>query len=127
MEAHISGINLEADRAALVMSVSPFAGGFREKEFRGIRTSRYTYIRDVRAPWLLYDNEADPYLMKNLINRPAHAALQKLLEEKLQGRLRDIGDDFKPGPDYLAKWNYHVDDRGTIPYFGEFTVQTPTR
>jgi arylsulfatase A-like enzyme len=127
MEAHISGTNLDMDRAALVMSVSPFAGGVKAKEFRGIRTSRYSYIKDLSGPWLLYDNEADPFQMENLIDRPAHAALQKSLEEKLQEKLREIGDEFRPRADYLAIWNYHVNDRGTIPYTGEFTVQTPAR
>jgi len=127
METFISGKRVGPDRAALVMSVYPFAGSFGSKEFRGIRTSRYTYVRDADAPWLLYDNKTDPYQMTNLIDLPAHAALQTSLEEKLQGRLRAIGDDFKPGTEYLAKWDYHVNERGTIPYHGEFSVQTPLR
>ena len=25
-------------------------------------------------------------------------------------------DDFRPGPEYIAKWGYHVDASGTVPY-----------
>ncbi len=34
--------------------------------YRGVRTLRYTYVRSTRGPWLLYDNETDPYQVHNL-------------------------------------------------------------
>ena len=36
-------------------------------EFRGVRTIRYTYVRNIWGKWLLYDNEVDPYQQKNLL------------------------------------------------------------
>lgn len=74
------------DRAALIMSVVPFAG-MDFNAYRGVRTSRYTYVRDSNGPWLLYDNQADPFQMRNLIDDPAHAGIRADLEAELQRQL----------------------------------------
>lgn len=121
---------MDEDRAALVMTVSPFGAGNR-KAFRGIRTSRYTYVRNSDGPWLLYDNQVDPYQMKNLLGVAAHAGLQRRLEGILQSKLRQTGDRFHPKQHYLEEWGYTVDRGGNIPYFfqgnkpGNFKVQSP--
>ncbi len=40
--------------------------------WRGVRTKTHTYARLADGgPWVLYDNKADPYQMKNLVNDPA--------------------------------------------------------
>jgi arylsulfatase A-like enzyme len=114
------GENPNADKAALITCVAPFgewtraAGG---REFRGVRTPRYTYVRELAGPWLLYDNETDPYQMKNLVNAPDAADLQQKLDALLQKRLTASHDDFKPADYYLAKWGYddRVDATGTLP------------
>ena len=111
----VSGRHIEQDRAALIMSVSPFAGYYKEKEFRGIRTSRYTYARSLQGPWLLYDNQSDPYQMDNLIDKPEHVLLQQKLDKRLWSELKRVGDDFRPAQYYLDKWGYHVDNQGNIP------------
>jgi arylsulfatase A-like enzyme len=105
--------------AALIMCVQPFgqwtrAGG--GKENRGVRTRRYTFVRDLGGPWLLYDNEKDPYQMTNLVNRPEHAAIQKELDGLLAKKLEATRDEFLPGPKYLEKWGYKVDPTGSVPY-----------
>jgi arylsulfatase A-like enzyme len=117
------------DRAVLFMNVSPFGAGDR-KGFRGIRTSRYTYVRDSDGPWLMYDNETDPYQMRNLLDEPKYAALQKQLEAKLQSQLKQRGDQLLPKEHYLKEWRYTVDRGGNIPYFSgktpnNFKVQSP--
>ena len=38
--------------------------------------TNYTYVRNTDGPWLMYDNDVDPYKMNNLINKPEHADLQ---------------------------------------------------
>jgi arylsulfatase A-like enzyme len=91
----------DEDRAALVMNVFPFDFPDR-KAFRGIRTSRYTYVRNSDGPWLLYDNQLDPYQMKNLLDEAEYAGLQKKLEDKLQSKLQQTGDQFLPKEHYLA-------------------------
>ncbi|MBC2603245.1 sulfatase family protein [Puniceicoccus vermicola] len=85
------------------------AAGFTELRFnamsvyRGVRSRRHTYVRNLHGPWLLYDNEADPYQKDNLIDRPDHADLQAKLENKLQQMLAARGDEFLPGEAYLER------------------------
>ena len=119
----------QEDRAVLFMNVSPFGAGDR-KGFRGIRTTRYTYVRDSDGPWLMYDNETDPYQMTNLLDKPEHAALQKTLEDTLQSKLEQTGDELRPKQHYLKEWGYAVDRWGNTPYFSgktpdNFKVQSP--
>ena len=108
-----------SDGAALLQCPHPFGqwlpavGG---RECRGLRTRQHTYMRDLQGPWLLYDNEADPYQLHNLVDDPAHRALRDELDAWLQRRLDAAGDEFLPGSAYLERWGYEVDERGTVPY-----------
>ncbi len=107
------------DEAVLIANYHPFGqweaqrGG---KEWRGVRTIRYTYVKDLNGPWLLFDDEADPYQMDNLVDRPEHADLQARMELLLGQKLKQTGDSFSPGMDYIRQWNYKVDENGTVPY-----------
>lgn len=93
-----------------------------------MRTSRYTYVRGVDGPWLLFDNEKDPDQMDNLVAKPEFAALRAELDRRLQGQLRRIGDDFRPGPAYIAEWGYAIGRHGSVPYDAkQLTPQTPRR
>ena len=105
--------------AALLTCPSPFGQWSRKhggREYRGVRTHRYTYVRDLNGPWLLYDNENDPYQMENLCNKPDYAALQRRLDKELYTLLQQTDDEFLPGPEYIKKWGYQVDENGTVPY-----------
>jgi arylsulfatase A-like enzyme len=107
------------DNAALICCPSPFGQWKRTdggREYRGVRTKRYTYVRDRSAPWLLYDNQKDPYQLDNLSNKPQHDKLQKKLEALLSQKLKDTNDDFLSGWDYIKKWGYKVDESGTVGY-----------
>ena len=73
------------------------------KAYRGLRAVRYTYVRTTDGPWLLYDNETDPYQKNNLIGSPTHAHIQKELESLLQSRLASQGDQFLDGRQYLEQ------------------------
>jgi arylsulfatase A-like enzyme len=112
------------------MNVSPFDFPDRQA-FRGIRTSQYTYVRNSDGPWLLYDNQVDPYQMHNLVGVAELAGLLKKLEDKLQSKLQQTGDEFHPKEQYLEEWGYTVNSNGAIPYFFEknmpanFKVQSP--
>jgi hypothetical protein len=112
------------------MNVSPFDSPDRPP-FRGIRTSRYTYVRHPDGPWLLYDNQVDPYQMSNLVGKAEHAALEQKLEHTLQAALQRTGDEFHSKEHYLKEWGYTVNRSGAIPYFFEdnrpenFKVQSP--
>ena len=106
------------ENAALISCVAPFGEWSRDyggREFRGVRTARFTYVRDLSGPWLLYDNQIDPYQQHNLIGEPKAAAEQSRLDALLSQRLKSAGDEFLPAAHYIGKWGYRVDATGTLP------------
>ena len=110
----------EADTAAVITCVQPFGqwrwarGG---REYRGLRTTRYTYTRTLDGPWQLFDNEADPYQLDNKLGDAAYADVQAALDALLQARLDAHGDAFLPGPVYVERYDYPpLDSTGTVPY-----------
>jgi arylsulfatase A-like enzyme len=105
--------------AALLACFQPFGQYTRQqggREFRGVRTRRHTYVRALDGPWLLYDNEADPYQMRNLVNAAEYSEVQQTLERELQRKLREQNDEFLAGSVYVRRWRYTVDETGTVPY-----------
>ena len=117
--AHLEGGEDPSGGAALLACYHPFGEWHRDnggRELRGLRTRHYTYVRALEGPWLLYDNDSDPYQLNNLMDRNAHVDLQIELDYELQRRLEAMGDEFLPGADYLEKWGYEVDEKGTVPY-----------
>ena len=107
------------DGATVIACVSPFGEWVRQKggkEYRGVRTTRHTYVRDLNGPWLLYDNKADPCQTNNLVNLPKHAKLQTKLDGILSRKLKERRDAFLPGDAYIKQWGYKVDANGTVPY-----------
>ncbi|AKJ64580.1 sulfatase [Kiritimatiella glycovorans] len=108
-----------SDDAALIVNIHPFGqwsarrGG---REWRGVRTARHTYVKDLNGPWLLFDNESDPYQRNNLVDRPETAQLQRRLERLLQRRLRETADDFADGMTFVRRQGYPVDETGTVQY-----------
>lgn len=106
-------------KAALISCVQPFGQWDRDKggkEYRGIYTKTYTYVKDLKGPWLLFDNEKDPYQQNNLVGNINYTSVQKSLDKQLQKMLKNNHDEFKPGSYYIKKWNYVVDKTGTVPY-----------
>jgi hypothetical protein len=105
--------------AVLIASYHPFGqwplsqGG---KEYRGVRTKRYTYVRDLSGPWLLFDNLEDPFQLKNLVSEPSSAKIREQLEGQLSQLLKKSNDQFLPGKEYIKKWGYVLDNTGTVPY-----------
>lgn len=93
------------DEAALLLMPSEFTELCRNgmKAYRGLRTARYTYVRDTGGPWLLFDNETDPYQMRNLVNSPEARDLRQRMESQLQLRLDAMGDEFLDGRVYLER------------------------
>jgi len=120
--SHIAGDDDEdpSDGTALIMCPHPFgqwnALHHEGREYRGLHTKRYTYVRDRRGPWLLYDNETDPYQMRNLVRDPGTSPIRDELDEALQKKLDSHGDEFLRGTDYIEEWGYAVDETGTVPY-----------
>jgi arylsulfatase A-like enzyme len=105
--------------AALIECISPFGEWERRhggKEYRGIRTRQFTYVKDLAGPWLLYDNENDPYQLNNLVDNTEYTAIRKKLDSLLQKMLSDRKDQFLSGSEYIAKWGYTVNENGTVEY-----------
>jgi arylsulfatase A-like enzyme len=72
-------------------------------EYRGVRTPRHTFVRSIHGPYLLYDNQKDPFQKSNLIGKDN--ALQSHMERKLDVLLKKAGDDFLPGERYIERAN----------------------
>ncbi|MGB5821102.1 MAG: sulfatase [Saonia sp.] len=104
----------------LLTCVQPFGQWNRVehngREYRAIKTRRYMYARDLNGPWLLFDNNKDPYQMNNLVGNALYTSLQNDLDKQLTEQLKKTGDEFLPGMDYIKKWGYPVDATGTVPY-----------
>ncbi|MDF2157651.1 sulfatase [Algoriphagus sp. CAU 1675] len=106
-----------SSEGALIMLPVPFHewqfmnGG---REFRGIRTDRYTYVKDLKGPWLLYDNQEDPFQQQNLVGRAQFKNLQDRMEKVLKAKLRQTKDEFLPADDYMTQWNYLYDNRDSL-------------
>ena len=111
----IRGEKFDGNDAALTMCISPFAE-YQRLPWRGVRTVRHTYAWQLDGPWLLYDNQEDPFQMKNLIDTPDKVDLQSSLEKRLSELLDERNDAFLPAQAYLDRFGFEVDERGAVPY-----------
>ena len=108
------------DNGVLIACYQPFGQWniFKGREYRGVRTKQYTYVKDLKGPWMLFDNYKDPYQMNNLINDPDYKLIEEDLEVKLCQLLDKTNDAFLPGMRYVNKWGYKVNKTGTASYRG---------
>jgi len=116
---YLRGGQLPTDNDKLISSPAPFGQWERirgGREYRGVRTDHYTYVRDLNGPWFLFDNQTDAYQTNNLVNKPEFAKLQAELDSTLKRKLKEQGDEFLPAADYIKKWDYKVNANGTAPY-----------
>ena len=82
-----------------------FRQDFPIPEWRGLRTERYTYTETVdRRPWLVFDNEADPYQLRNLADDPRLAGIRADLAGMLDARLKQIDDPFLTQEEMWRRW-----------------------
>jgi arylsulfatase A-like enzyme len=65
-----------------------------QPSYRGVRTKTHTYAVTLTGRWLLFDNVADPYQMKNLVNDPASKRLMETLDAAIVAWLKEAGDNF---------------------------------
>ncbi len=116
---YIKGGANPSDGIALLQCAHPFGNWQRQRggrEYRGIRTERYTYVRDLAGPFMLFDNHEDPWQQNNLLGRWGVEKVIEPLEKCLQEKLDALGDEFKPGMEYIREWGYEVDETGTVPF-----------
>ncbi len=121
----------DPDYAALITCPSPFGQWSRDRggrEYRGLRTTRYTYCRDLDGPWLLYDNAEDPFQMNNLVGNADFATLQKEMDERLNVQLAETHDEFLPGPELIRRCGYVVNPKNeTVDYHTAFNPANTTK
>jgi len=95
------GNDSDVQDAVLIMKSIPLSVNWivnGNGAWRGVRTKRYTYARKSydKKPWMLFDNQRDPYQLRNLVDDPAHAELLKKLDKKTDQLLALAGDPEDP-------------------------------
>lgn len=118
---YLRGGEKPKEDAADILCVQPFSSRWGRKdggrEYRGVKTSRYTYARDLNGPWILFDNKTDPYQMKNMVNDASTSDVQARLDKMVVERMKKRKDEFLPGPETAKKYGYPaLDDKGAVPY-----------
>ena len=94
--------------AAYFQIFGPFIAGGVERGWRGLRTDRFMYARTQDAPWLLYDLEADPYELKNLVADPEAGPTLGELDAELTRWMERTGDSWD------FDWTAPIEDAGRL-------------
>jgi len=102
--------------SAFLQHACTFADARQLPEWRGIRSERYTYVRTLDGPWVLYDNANDPFQLENLAASAGHVTLRDELDQELNDWLERTDDDFQPREVYWERFGYEVDRNLTVPY-----------
>ena len=131
----IEGINLapficgdknDPPESVLIMNPCPFSIGDprspdqvpdylgRRMEYRGVISDRYTYVRTIDGPWLLYDNLIDPYQINNLIDNNEYETLRVRLDGMMREHMAKINDEILPKEEYYKRFNLKLDHRGKL-------------
>ncbi len=86
------GETIEGPDAVLLQIFVPFNADGIAVPWRGIVTKDHTYARHEHAPWVLFDDKADPHQMKNLASDPAAEDLREKLDVQLAALMQKHGD-----------------------------------
>ena len=97
-----------APSAAYFQIFGPFLAGGVERGWRGLRTERFMYARTKDAPWLLYDLEADPYELENLVAVPEAGPTLAELDAELTRWMERTGDSWD------FDWTAPIEDAGRL-------------
>lgn len=62
--------------------------------YRGIRTRTHTYAVADSGRWLLYDNIADPYQLKNLVSEESQRPLMERFDALIEAWMQSVHDPF---------------------------------
>jgi arylsulfatase A-like enzyme len=122
----LTGERQDPPESVLIMNPCPFSIGdsrgddqypnFRGMrfEYRGVITGRYTYVRTIDGPWMLYDNREDPYQLANLIDDAEHAETRDRLDGLMRAHMASIDDEFLTREEYYERLGIEFDDRGKV-------------
>lgn len=108
--------NLVIDGALITCPVPFHQWSYKKggREYRGLRTEKYTYVVNLDGPWLFFDNINDPYQLNNLCNKIELKEIQSELDKKLREVLNKRRDKFLEGKYYMGKWNYQWDGEDSL-------------
>ncbi|MEK7413324.1 MAG: sulfatase [Planctomycetota bacterium] len=94
--------------------------------FRAVRSKRHTFVANAHGDWLLFDNQADPYQMRNLVDDPAYTTIKNNLRRELESWLAKAEDPFIPASwrglslaERIATQNQHW---SMVPFYPEWEV-----
>ena len=74
-------------------------------EWRAVRSKRHTYaVYRVDRRELLFDNEADPYQMRNLTDDPKSREVLEHYRALMRRRMQELGDTFEASSWYRDHW-----------------------
>lgn len=122
----VRGERNDVPESVLIMNPCPFGVGDRRSpdqiptyegmrmEYRGVRSERYTYVRTIDRPWLLYDNQEDPFQLVNRIDDPGCTSVAVDLEQAMRAHMTAIGDELLPKERYYERFCIKVDERGKL-------------
>lgn len=121
LSGELTGRGKAGSREVLLANYVPnpnfFVGG--SNVWRGVHTGRYTYAKWVgnKGQEVLFDNEKDPYQMKNLAGSDDHAETLKHLRKHLKALLAGAHDEALPGKEYQSwyDWDRNIVRTGLGP------------
>ncbi len=82
-------------------------GEFTPVPERGVRTEDWLYVRQPDRRKFLFDQQADPRELTNLVDEPAHLDLMDRFDAQIAAHMSETGDDWDmhadfPPPDFLT-------------------------
>jgi len=99
----------DTEEGALMMCTGPTAVFGDGNEWRAYRTKRYTYaVFKSDGQEFLFDDENDPYQMKNLMGDPRYVSVAESLKSRMYDKMDEIGDHFENNSYYEKHW---IEDR----------------
>jgi arylsulfatase A-like enzyme len=91
--SHATGSRLDGD---LILAAEHAHLMWTPLPWRGVRTRRWTYARNLDGPWLLFDNDEDPLQLRNLVSDTGYRAVRADLEERLEQLMASADDPLEP-------------------------------
>ncbi|HRH98265.1 MAG TPA: hypothetical protein PLB55_20150, partial [Prosthecobacter sp.] len=112
------GQTTDGPDAVLLQIFVPFNPDGIATPWRGIITKDHTYARYENAPWVLFEDKADPHQMKNLADDPAAKELHEKLDAQLAALMKKNGDSWSFNSSEIVEEGGRLYKHGTF-----YTVQ----
>ncbi|MCC8074009.1 MAG: sulfatase [Clostridiales bacterium] len=94
-----------AENNCLLMGTGPTAIYGNGKEWRGIRSRKYTYaVYKIDGKEFLFDNINDPYQLSNLAKDKRYKDVLESLKNEMYEKMNAIGDSFEKNSYYKKHW-----------------------